>query len=123
VWSSRLASSMVTVTWGRTPPVCGSRPPASWRRASSVSASALRWAALRSSSAVLGRARGSSAVRRVSPASGPAGRQWRPWPRDRAHPACRAHGLTLAPRSAKLGTAALRPRGGRAAGQGSPWRR
>jgi hypothetical protein len=68
-WPSRLARSMVTATWGRTPPDCGSRPPSSWRRANSVNASARRWAAVRSSSAVLGRARGSRAVSRVSPAS------------------------------------------------------
>jgi hypothetical protein len=69
-WPSRLASSTVMVTCGRTPPLLGSRPPARARRASSVSASARRCDPLRSSSALAGRASGSSAVSRVSPASG-----------------------------------------------------
>jgi hypothetical protein len=68
-WPSRLARSMVTVSWGRTPPLVGSRPPSSARRANSVNASARRCDALRSS-ALAGRARGSRAASRVWPASG-----------------------------------------------------
>jgi hypothetical protein len=68
-WPSRLASSTVTVSWGRTPPVWGSWLPSSARRASSNSASARRCDPLRSSSAVLGRASGSNAASSVSPAS------------------------------------------------------
>jgi hypothetical protein len=48
----RLSRSTSTVSWGRTPPVWGNRPPSSWRRANSARASARRWPPLRSSAAL-----------------------------------------------------------------------
>jgi hypothetical protein len=69
-WRTRLSSSMVTVSCGRTPPVRGSGPPSRLRRASSVRASARRCPLLRSSSALWGRASGSSAASKIWAASG-----------------------------------------------------
>ena len=69
-WPSRLSRSTVTSSWGRTPPLWGSRPASRLRRASSARASARRWPPLRASSALAGRASGSSAASRVWPASG-----------------------------------------------------
>ena len=69
-WPRRLSRSTVTSSWGRTPPVWGSRPASRVRRASSARASARRWPPLRSSLALVGRASGSRAASRVWPASG-----------------------------------------------------
>jgi len=46
-WPRRLSRSTITVSWGRTPPVWGSRPASRARRANSVRASAWRWPPLR----------------------------------------------------------------------------
>ena len=62
--------STITVSWGRTPAVSGSRPLSSCRRAISVRASAVRWPPLRVSAASAGRARGSKAPWTIWPASG-----------------------------------------------------
>jgi hypothetical protein len=69
-WPRRLSRSTVTVSWGRTPPVCGSRPLSRLRRANSARASARRCPAVRVSWASWGRANGSRAASRVWPASG-----------------------------------------------------
>jgi len=77
-WPSRLSRSTVTVSWGRTPPTFGSRPPSKVRRASSVRASAVRWRPLRGSL----RRRGGPGV--PGPPAGcgrprpPGVRRWRP---------------------------------------------
>jgi hypothetical protein len=55
---SRLSSSTVTSSWGRTPPACGNRPPSNARRANSANASAVRWPPLRVSWASAGRGQG-----------------------------------------------------------------
>ena len=72
-WSVRVRSGTVTTTWGRCPPWSGSWSPVRARRASSMRASARRWAGVRMSrapsAAGMGADSGSRAVRSTAAAS------------------------------------------------------